>query len=101
MDPKVTATILTILLYIFSGNNPKPENAAAPSTVPAYEVSAAVETETKKPVIAEDNPIGSVKELSRVRKGPGTEFPILRRLPAGTKVTVLAWHNEWYPNQAF
>lgn len=96
MDPKVTATILTILLYIFSGNNPKPENAAAPSTVPAYEVSAAVETETKKPVIAEDNPIGSVKELSRVRKGPGTEFPILRRLPAGTKVTVLAWHNEWY-----
>jgi len=47
LDPKVTATILTILLYIFSGNNPKPENAAAPSTVPGYEVSAAVETETK------------------------------------------------------
>lgn len=96
MDPKIVATVLTILLYVFSANNPKPENVVTPSPVDAYEVTAATQMDSKKPIVATDHIQASVKELARVRKGPGTEFPTLQRLPSGAKVTVIASLDDWY-----
>ncbi len=96
MDPKIAATVLTILLYVFSANNPKPENVATPSPVGAYEVTATAQTESKKPIAAQDHVLASVKELARVRKGPGTEFPTLQKLPSGARVTVIASLDDWY-----
>lgn len=96
MDPKIAATVLTILLYVFSSNNPKPEKVVTPSPVGAYEATATKQTESKKPIAATDHVLASVKELARVRKGPGTEFSTLQRLPSGARVTVIASLDDWY-----
>ncbi|HXL04171.1 MAG TPA: glycosyl hydrolase family 18 protein [Bacillota bacterium] len=96
MDPKIAATVLAILLYAFSANNPKPENVVPPSPVDAYEVTSAKQTDSKKPVAVTDHVQASVKELARVRKGPGTDFPTLQKLPSGARVTVIAQFADWY-----
>ena len=96
LDPKIAATVLTILLYVFSANNPKPENVVTPSPVGAYEVTATKQAESKKPIRATDHVPASVKELARVRKGPGTEYPTLQKLPAGARVTVIASLDDWH-----
>ena len=96
MDPKIAATVLTILLYIFSANNPKPEHTVTPEPVGAYEVTAPKQTEIKTSVVAVRHGDATVKELSRLRKGPGTEFPTLQKLTPGTGVTIIASLDDWY-----
>jgi spore germination protein YaaH len=96
LDPKIAATVLTILLYAFSANSHKPENAVTPTPVGTYEETAPQQTESKTPVVAVGDAEATVKELSRVRKGPGTEFPTIQRLPSGAKVTIIASLDDWY-----
>lgn len=96
MDPKIAATVLTILLYVFSANNPKPESAVTPMPAGAYEVTAEKHTDVKTSVAPTPHVEATVKELSRVRKGPGTGFPTLKRLASGAKVTVIASCDDWY-----
>ena len=96
MDPKIAATVLTILLYVFSANNPKPENVVTPRPAGAYELTSEKQADSKKPIASVDRVQASVKELARVRKGPGTEFPTLQKLPSGARVTVIASLDDWY-----
>ncbi|NLS45097.1 MAG: SH3 domain-containing protein [Firmicutes bacterium] len=96
MDPKVAVTVLTILLYVFSSNNHKPQDTVTQPPTNVYEMNTIEKTSPEHSIASIDRIQASVKELARLRKGPGTDYPILQRIPAGSEVVIIASVDGWY-----
>lgn len=114
MDPKIAATVLTLLLLVFSTQNQKPSDAVVRPPVDARDVgststarqkgaadgatnSGAAATVKGQPApMLEPGAQATVKERARLRRGPGTTYAIISRIDTGTRFAVLARLNDWY-----
>ncbi len=100
MDPRTIATVLSLLLLFFSGREDKAADAPRQPSVNVR--GAALEGSAEgsaAPAADLDLGVGAdatVRETSRVRAGPGTNYSMLSKVPAGVRLSVLSRRGDWY-----
>lgn len=114
LDPKIAATVLTLLLLVFSAQNQKPSDAVVQPPADAHNVASvssarhegathtAANAGTVAAVKGRPSPMlepgtpATVEERARLRKGPGTTYATISKIDVGARLTVLARLNDWY-----
>ncbi len=104
MDLRIVAAVLTILLLAFPAHDKSPSDAVVGPDPGARGVASSSPEGKVDPNDRQDPAIlplepgtrATVNETARIRRGPGTTYPIVTKVSTGARLNVLARHEDWY-----
>ncbi len=92
--PKVLILFLLLILFAWGCNLPIPSKGLSPADQAATVVALTLQAGPATPSFPPGSPILTVTDDTNCRSGPGTNYPIIVVIPAGTSVQIVSQYSD-------